>query len=123
MGRSWCGPISRGRLDTRLALLQRERGHAAEATRGTRSGPLGPSLSVSLTRLPGMKTDAQVVREIQMLFRDTDGDGIRRQHATELQAIFAGEGLEIGIRKMRRLAASAAVLMRRKAPREMAAAG
>jgi hypothetical protein len=61
-----------------------------------------------------MKPDAQIVREIQMLFRDADGDGIRRQHATELQTIFAAEGVKVGIRKMRRLAASAAVLMRRK---------
>ena len=70
-----------------------------------------------------MKTDAEIVRDIRMLFRDADGDGIRRQHATALQAIFVGEGLEIGIAKMRRLAKSAAVLMRRKGSREMAAAG
>jgi hypothetical protein len=69
-----------------------------------------------------MKTDAEIVREIQMLFRDADGDGIRRQHATELQAIFAAEGVKVGIAKMRRLAKTAAVL-RRKGTREMAAAG
>jgi hypothetical protein len=70
-----------------------------------------------------MKPDAQIVSEIAMLFRDAEGDGIRRQHATELQAIFAAEGLTIGVRMMRRLAKSAAALMRRKGPREMAAAG
>jgi hypothetical protein len=70
-----------------------------------------------------MKPDAEIVREIQMLFRDADGDGIRRPHATELRAIFAAEGLEIGIGRMRRLVRSAAVLMRRKGNREMAAAG
>ena len=70
-----------------------------------------------------MKPDAEIVREIQMLFRDADGDGIRRQQATELQAIFAAEGVKVGIRRMRRLAASAAALMRREAPRKMAAAG
>ena len=70
-----------------------------------------------------MKTYAEIVREIQMLFRDADGDGIRRQHATELQAIFAGEGVKVGIGKMRRLAKSAEVLMQRKGATEMAAAG
>jgi hypothetical protein len=70
-----------------------------------------------------MKTDAEIVREIQMLFRDADGDGIRRPHGSELQAIFAGEGLKLGIRRMRRLAAAASVAMQRTSPRKMAAAG
>jgi hypothetical protein len=70
-----------------------------------------------------MKPDAEIVREIQMLFQDADGDGIRRQNGRELQVIFAAEGVKVGIRKMRRLAASAEVLMRRKEPRAVAAAG
>ena len=70
-----------------------------------------------------MKPDAEIVRDIQMLVRNADGDGIRRRHATALQAIFADEGFEIGIRKVRRLPKTAAVLMRGKGMREMAQAG
>jgi hypothetical protein len=58
-----------------------------------------------------------------MLFCDADGDGIGRQQATELQAIIAAQGVKVGIAKMRRLAGTAAVLMRRKGAREMGKAG
>ena len=69
-----------------------------------------------------MRPDAEFVRE-PALFRDPDGDDIRRRHATALQAILAGEGVKGRIAEMRRFAKSTAGRMRCKGSREMAAAG